>query len=72
MDMKSRVPHGVRQAVKSGVRAYTIRTGALRMLPDYLIIGASQRNILARLLGGSAVRSVAQQLPDSIQLLICG
>jgi hypothetical protein len=42
MDIKSRVPHGVRQAVKSGVRAYTIRTGALRMLPDYLIIGAQR------------------------------
>jgi hypothetical protein len=38
----------------------------------YLIIGASQHNALARLLGGSVVRSVAQQLPGSIQLLICG
>jgi hypothetical protein len=35
----------------------------------YLIIGASQRNTLARLLGGSVVRSLAQQQPDSIQLL---
>jgi hypothetical protein len=39
---------------------------------DYLIIAVSQRNTLARLLGGSVVRSVAHQLPDSIHLLICG
>jgi hypothetical protein len=39
---------------------------------DYLIIGVSQRNTLARLLGGGVVKSLAQQLPDSIQLLICG
>ena len=39
---------------------------------DYLIIGASQRNTLAKLLGGSVVTSVAQQLPDSIQLVIFG
>jgi hypothetical protein len=38
----------------------------------YPIIGVSQRNTLARLLGGGVVRSLAQQLPDSIQLLICG
>jgi len=42
------------------------------MSVDHLIIGASQRNTLARLLGRSVVRSVAQQLADSIQLLICG
>jgi hypothetical protein len=42
MDIKSRVPDGVRQAVKSGVRACAIRTGALRMLPHYLIIGAQR------------------------------
>jgi amino acid transporter/nucleotide-binding universal stress UspA family protein len=39
---------------------------------DYLIIGASQRTALAKLLGGSVVTSVAQQLPDSIQLVIFG
>jgi len=39
---------------------------------DFLMIGASQRNTLAKLLGGSVVTSVAQQLPDSIQLVIFG
>jgi len=39
---------------------------------DYLIIGASQRNTVARLRGRSVVRGVAQQLADSIQQLICG
>jgi amino acid transporter/nucleotide-binding universal stress UspA family protein len=39
---------------------------------DYLLIGASQRNALAHLLRGSVVTSVAQQLPDSIQLVIYG
>lgn len=39
---------------------------------DYLIIGASQRSALAKLLGGSVVTSVAQQLPDSIRLVIFG
>jgi amino acid transporter/nucleotide-binding universal stress UspA family protein len=39
---------------------------------DYLIIGASQRTALAKLLQGSVATNVAQQLPDSIQLLIFG
>jgi len=39
---------------------------------DYLIIGASQRNTLTKLLGGSVVRNVAQQLPESIRLVIYG
>src|SRR6476469_9463950 len=39
---------------------------------DYLIIGASQRTAMAKLLGGSVVTSVAQQLPESIRLLIFG
>ncbi len=39
---------------------------------DYLIIGASQRTAMAKLLGGSVVTSVAQQLPDSIRLVIFG
>lgn len=39
---------------------------------DYLIIGASQRSAMAKLLGGSVVTSVATQLPDSIRLVIYG
>lgn len=39
---------------------------------DYLLIGASQRNMLAHLLRGSVVTSVAQQLPDTIELVIHG
>ncbi|MEY2557611.1 MAG: hypothetical protein QOE34_1036 [Verrucomicrobiota bacterium] len=39
---------------------------------DYLIIGASQRTAMAKLLGGSIVTSVAQQLPDTIRLVIFG
>ena len=39
---------------------------------DYLIIGASQRTAMAKLLGGSVVTNVAQQLPDSIRLVIYG
>src|SRR5881392_3610774 len=39
---------------------------------DFLHIGATQRTALAKLLRGSVVTSVAQQLPDSIQLLIFG
>jgi amino acid transporter/nucleotide-binding universal stress UspA family protein len=39
---------------------------------DYLIIGASQRSAMAKLLRGSVATNVAQQLPDSIRLLIFG
>jgi nucleotide-binding universal stress UspA family protein/lipid-A-disaccharide synthase-like uncharacterized protein len=39
---------------------------------DFLIIGATQRHALANLLRGSVATSVAQQLPDSIQLVIFG
>jgi nucleotide-binding universal stress UspA family protein len=39
---------------------------------DYLLIGASQRNMLAHLLRGSVVTSVVQQLPDTIELVIHG
>lgn len=39
---------------------------------DFLIIGATQRNAMAKLLRGSVATNVAQQLPDSIQLLIFG
>jgi nucleotide-binding universal stress UspA family protein len=39
---------------------------------DFLIIGASQRPAMAKLLRGSVATNVASQLPDSIQLLIFG
>jgi nucleotide-binding universal stress UspA family protein len=39
---------------------------------DFLIIGASQRPAMAKLLRGSVATSVASQLPESIQLLIFG
>jgi amino acid transporter/nucleotide-binding universal stress UspA family protein len=39
---------------------------------DYLIIGASQRTAMSKLLRGSVVTNVAQQLPDSIHLVIFG
>jgi nucleotide-binding universal stress UspA family protein len=52
--------------------AATILDLSATMGVDYLLIGASQRNTLAKLLGGSVVTSVAQQLPDSIRLVIFG
>jgi amino acid transporter/nucleotide-binding universal stress UspA family protein len=52
--------------------AATILDLSATMGVDYLIIGASQRNALAKLLGGSVVTSVAAQLPDTIQLVIFG
>ena len=39
---------------------------------DYLIIGASQRSAMTKLLRGSVATNVAQQLPESIRLLIYG
>jgi amino acid transporter/nucleotide-binding universal stress UspA family protein len=39
---------------------------------DYLIIGASQRTAMTKLLRGSVATNVAAQLPDSIHLLIFG
>ncbi len=39
---------------------------------DYLIIGASQRTAMTKLLRGSVVTNVAQQLPESIHLIIYG
>jgi amino acid transporter/nucleotide-binding universal stress UspA family protein len=39
---------------------------------DYLLIGASQRNVLAHLLRGSVVTNVAQHLPETIELVIHG
>jgi nucleotide-binding universal stress UspA family protein len=52
--------------------AATILDLAATLGVDYLIIGASQRSAMAKLLGGSVVTSVAQQLPDSIRLVIFG
>jgi nucleotide-binding universal stress UspA family protein len=52
--------------------AATIVDLSATMGVDYLVIGATQRTALANLLRGSVVTSVAQQLPDSIQLLIFG
>jgi amino acid transporter/nucleotide-binding universal stress UspA family protein len=39
---------------------------------DFLVIGSTQRTALTKLLRGSVVTNVAQQLPESIQLLIFG
>jgi amino acid transporter/nucleotide-binding universal stress UspA family protein len=39
---------------------------------DFLMIGATQRPALANLLRGGVATNVAQQLPDSIQLVIFG
>ncbi len=52
--------------------ASTILDASATLGVDYLIIGASQRNTLTKLLGGSVVTSVASQLPDSIRLVIFG
>ena len=52
--------------------AATILDLSATMGVDYLIIGASQRSGMAKLLRGSVATNVAQQLPDSIQLLIFG
>ena len=52
--------------------AATILDLCATMGVDYLMIGASQRSAFAKLLGGSVVTSVAQQLPDEIRLIIFG
>jgi nucleotide-binding universal stress UspA family protein len=52
--------------------ATTILDLSATMGVDFLVIGASQRTALAKLLRGSVATNVAQQLPDSIQLLIFG
>jgi amino acid transporter/nucleotide-binding universal stress UspA family protein len=52
--------------------ATTILDLAATMGVDFLIIGASQRHGMAKLLRGSVATSVASQLPESIQLLIFG
>src|SRR5437867_2857589 len=52
--------------------AVTIVDLAATMAIDFLVIGASQRPAMAKLLRGSVATNVAQHLPESIQLLIFG
>ncbi|HST31274.1 MAG TPA: universal stress protein [Chthoniobacterales bacterium] len=52
--------------------AATIVDLSATMGVDYLVIGASQRTAMAKLLRGSVATNVAQQLPESIHLLIFG
>ncbi len=52
--------------------AATILDLSATMGVDYLIIGATQRTALTNLLRGSVATNVAQQLPDSIRLVIFG
>src|SRR3989440_2841260 len=52
--------------------AATIVDLSATMGVDYLVIGATQRTGLVNLLRGRVVTNVAQQLPESIQLLIFG
>ena len=39
---------------------------------DYLVLGATQRTAMTKLLRGSVATNIAQHLPDTIQLLIFG
>jgi amino acid transporter/nucleotide-binding universal stress UspA family protein len=52
--------------------ATTILDLAATLGIDYLIIGASQRTAMTKLLRGSVATNVAQHLPESIRLLIYG
>ena len=52
--------------------ASTIVDLAATMGVDFVVIGASQRTAMAKLLRGSVATNVAQHLPESIQLLIFG
>jgi nucleotide-binding universal stress UspA family protein len=52
--------------------ATTILDLAATLGTDYLIIGASQRTAMAKLLRSSVATNVAQQLPESIHLIIYG
>jgi amino acid transporter/nucleotide-binding universal stress UspA family protein len=52
--------------------AATILDLSATMGVDYLIIGASQRTAMTKLLRGSVATNVAQQLPESIRLVIFG
>ena len=50
----------------------TIVDLAATMGVDYLVLGASQRTAMTKLLRGSVATNIAQHLPESIQLLIFG
>src|SRR5437763_2748912 len=52
--------------------AATIVDLAATMGIDFVVIGASQRSAMAKLLRGSVATNVAQQLPDSVRLVIYG
>ena len=52
--------------------AATIVDLSATMGVDFLVIGATQRTAMAKLLRGSVATNVVQQLPDSIHLLIFG
>jgi nucleotide-binding universal stress UspA family protein len=52
--------------------ATTILDLAATLGTDYLILGASQRTAMAKLLRSSVATNVAQQLPESIHLIIFG
>src|SRR5881397_731167 len=52
--------------------ATTIVDLAATMGIDFLVIGASQRSAMAKLLRGSVATNVAQHLPESIHLMIYG
>jgi nucleotide-binding universal stress UspA family protein len=52
--------------------ATTILDLAATLGVDFLIIGATQRHGMVKLLRGSVATNVAQQLPESIQLVIFG
>jgi amino acid transporter/nucleotide-binding universal stress UspA family protein len=52
--------------------ATTIVDTAATMGTDFLVIGATQRTAMTKLLRGSVATNVAQQLPESIHLLIFG
>jgi amino acid transporter/nucleotide-binding universal stress UspA family protein len=52
--------------------ASTIVDLAATMAIDFLVIGASQRPAMAKLLRGSVATNVAQQLPESTHLVIFG
>src|ERR1041385_2856194 len=52
--------------------ATTILDLAATLGVDYLVLGASPRTDMSKLLRGSVATNVAQQLPDSIHLIIYG
>jgi len=52
--------------------AATIVDLSATMGVDYLVLGASQRSAMTKLLRGSVAANIAQHLPDTIQLLIFG